>query len=192
MAKKTRNKWLIPGILIGILFIMLLAVIGTYNGFVSSEELVNEKWANVQTAYQRRLDLIPNLVSTVQASADFERSTLSEVTGLRTGISNAQTPEDLEVVGRQINSAINLVFEAYPTLRTTEGFRDLQTQLEGTENRIKTERDIYNKAIRDYNVKVRRFPGSIFAGMFGFEQKESFSADEGADAAVNVGELFDN
>ncbi|MBW3003398.1 LemA family protein [Candidatus Woesearchaeota archaeon] len=174
-----------------IALIFLLWLWGSYNGLIRSDETVNEKWANVQTAYQRRLDLIPNLVDTVQASAEFETNLLTQVTALRSGLSTATTPEELDLLGTKINSAINLVFEAYPDVKTTEAFLSLQDQLEGTENRIKTERDIFNKAVKDYNVKVRRVPTNVVAKWFGFEQKDMFAALPGAEVAPDVGELFE-
>lgn len=182
---------------IAVIAVVVIAVIfilwmwSSYNGLVRSDETVNEKWANVQSAYQRRLDLIPNLVDTVQASAEFETNLLKDVTALRSGLSSATTPEELDLLGTKINSAINLVFEAYPDVKTTEAFLSLQDQLEGTENRIKKERDIFNKAVKDYNVKVRRVPTNIVAGWFGFEQKTMFEADAGAEVAPDVGGLFD-
>lgn len=173
-----------------IVLILLLWLWGSYNGLVTSDETVNEKWANVQTAYQRRLDLIPNLVDTVKASAEFETDLLTQVTALRSGLSTAATPEELDILGAKINSAINLVFEAYPDVKSTEAYLSLQDQLEGTENRIKTERDIFNAAVKQYNVKVRRVPTNIVAKWFGFEQKTMFAADAGAEVAPDVGELF--
>ncbi len=177
------------GVLIGAIIVVVFAVflfIGSYNGLVRADETVNEKWGNVQTAYQRRLDLIPNLVNTVQASADFETNLQTQITSLRSGVSTAQNPGDLDVVGKQINSAINLVFESYPEVKSTENFLSLQDQLEGTENRIKTERDLYNKAVKELNIKVRRFPTVIVANMFGFEKGNLFEAEEGAEKAPEV------
>jgi len=187
LAKSKLTPGWITLIVIGaILFISIVWFIGSYNGLVRSDETVNEKWANVQTAYQRRLDLIPNLVATVQASADFETNLQTQVTALRSGLSTATTPEDLEILGTKIESAINLVFENYPQIRSTENFLSLQDQLEGTENRIKVDRDIFNKAVRDYSIKTRRFPTNIVAGMFGFGKKDMFEADEGSDVAPKV------
>ena len=174
-----------------VIVILILWVASSYNGLVNADEGVNEKWANVQTAYQRRVDLIPNLVATVQASADFETNLQTTVTSLRSGLSTATKPEDLELMGTKIESAINLVFEAYPQVRSTENFLSLQDQLEGTENRIKTDRDIYNKAVKALNIKVRRFPTNIIANMFGFEKGDMFEADEGAAQAPDVGALFE-
>jgi LemA protein len=190
--KKKMSTGKIIGISIAVVVvIIILWVAGSYNGLVNADEGVNEKWANVQTAYQRRIDLIPNLVATVQASAEFESNLQKDVTALRSGLSSAKTPEDLELMGTKIESAINLVFEAYPQVRSTENFLSLQDQLEGTENRIKTDRDIYNKAVKALNIKVRRFPTNIIAGMFGFEKRDMFEADVGASTAPDVGNLFE-
>jgi len=183
----TQKTWII---VIAVVLVILLWIMGSYNGLVRADETVNEKWGNVETAYQRRVDLIPNLVATVQASAEFESNLQKEVTAMRSGLSSAATPEDLEIMGTRIESAINLVFENYPQIRSTENFLSLQDQLEGTENRIKTDRDIYNKAVKDLNVKVRRFPTNIVAGMFDFDKKDMFESDTGADVAPDVGELL--
>lgn len=191
MSKKLSTSQIVLIVVGAILVLTLLWVIGSYNGLVRQDESVNEKWANVQTAYQRRVDLIPNLVATVKASADFETNLQTQVTALRSGLSSAKTPEELDVLGTKIESAINLVFEQYPQVRSTENFLSLQDQLEGTENRIKTERDIYNNAVKEMNIKVRRFPTNIIAGMFGFEKKEMFEAAEGAETAPDVGSLFE-
>jgi len=173
-----------------VLLVAVFWVAGSYNGLVRADETVDEKWANVQTAYQRRIDLIPNLIATVQASADFETNLQTQVTAMRTGLSSAATPEDLEALGTKIETAINLVFEAYPQVRSTENFLSLQDQLEGTENRIKTERDIYNKAVKNMNIKVRRFPTNIIAGIFGFGKKVLFASVAGAETAPDVKALF--
>jgi len=116
----------------------------------------------------------------VQASADFETNLQTQVTALRSGLTSAATPEDLQILGTKIESAISLVFERYPQVRSTENFLSLQDQLEGTENRIKVDRDIFNGAVKKYNIKTRKFPSNIIAGMFGFEKKVLFSADPGA------------
>lgn len=190
-----RKAELSTGAIVGIsiavvVLLVIMWVFGTYNSLVALDENLNQKWGNVQTAYQRRADLVPNLVATVQTSAEFEKDLQTQIAGLRSGIVNAQTPGEMEVIGRGINSALTFAFEAYPNIKTTDQFQQLGSQLEGTENRIKVERDNYNEAIKGYNIKVRKFPGNMIAGMFGFELKESFSAAEGAEQAPNVGELF--
>ena len=180
--------------LIGLGVVVVLALLyvgGTFNGLVRLDENADQKWNNVQTAYERRLDLIPNLVSTVKASAEFERSLQTKVAELRSGILNSETPAELNVVGRSIDSALTFAFEAYPNIKTTDQFLQLNSQLEGTENRIKVERDNFNVAVRDYNIKVRGVPSNIIAGMFDFETKEGFTAEAGAEKAPDVGDLFE-
>ncbi|MEM1042846.1 MAG: LemA family protein [Bacteroidota bacterium] len=173
---------------------------GTYNALVSADETVEAAWANVETAYQRRADLIPNLVGTVQGAAEFESSTLQEVTEARTRAVNVtlsaedlDNPEALQrfqeaqsQLGAATGALINAVREDYPELRATEAFRDLQVQLEGTENRINTARTRYNEQVRDYNTSVRRFPTSLWAGLFGFDRRVPFEAEAGAEQAPTV------
>ena len=155
-----------------VILITLFWIIGSYNGLVRADEGVNEKWANVQTAYQRRADLIPNIVATVKQYAAHEEGVFIAVTEARAKVGSASTPGQLNKAGAEMNSAIArllLVAEAYPDLKANENFLSLQDELAGTENRIKTERDIFNKAVKELNIKVRRFPTNIIAGMFGFE-----------------------
>src|SRR5690606_10326894 len=148
-------------------------------------------------AYQRRADLVPQLVATVKASAENENKILREVTQARAGIVGAKTPEDLELAGKKINTAINLAFEAYPEIRSTQNFATLQSQLEGTENRIKVERDNYNEAVREYNTYVRGyFKRKAIA--FTADNPEEFvvkkgfeTLTEGADKAPDVKKMFD-
>ena len=179
--------------IIGIVVLIGLFIGGTYNSLVGMDEEVNGAWGNVQSAYQRRADLIPNLVSTVKAYSDYEGDVLTEVTKARASVGNAKTPAELGEAGTELNSALSkllVVVEAYPDLKANQNYLDLQVQLEGTENRIKVERDIYNKAVKFFNTKVRRFPSNIVAGMYNFEQKEYFESDEGSENAPDVGELF--
>lgn len=184
-------------VLIGIAVVILLGifwVVGSYNGLVTADETVTEKWANVQTAYQRRADLIPNLVATVQEYTDYEGELLLAVTEARASVGSAQTPAQLSSAGGQLDSALSrllVVMENYPNLKANENYLSLQDELAGTENRVKVERDIYNKAVKNMNIKVRRFPTNIIAGMFGFERQDSFEAEEGTDTAPAVGDLFD-
>jgi len=170
----------------------------TYNSLVSNEEDVENAWSKVQTAYQRRADLIPNLVNTVKGAANFEQKTLqgliearSKATAITIDPTNA-TPEQLmayqnaqsglsQALGRLMS-----ITENYPTLQANKGFLDLQAQLEGTENRIKKARDDYNDSATNYNKKVRRFPASVFASMFGFKQKAQFQAAENAQNSPTV------
>jgi LemA protein len=162
----------------------------TYDGAVATQEEVTRTWGDVQTLYQRRADLVPQLVATVKGAAENEKTILTQVTQARAGIVNAKTPEDLEIAGRQINTAINLAFEAYPQIRSTENFQDLQHQLEGTENRIAVGRERYNEAVQKYNTYVRgffkRFALSLFGGGEDFSARKPFEAAEGAQNAPTV------
>jgi LemA protein len=196
MAKKTNKVpgWVIAvGVIITIVLIFGLWVGGTFNSLVGLDETVNNAWGNVQTAYQRRADLIPNLVATVRAYSDYEGDILTQITEARASVGRANTPGELARAGDEMNSAISrllVVMENYPTLQANQNYLDLQVQLEGTENRIKVERDIYNGVVRSYNTKVRRFPSNIIAGMFGFGQREYFESQPGSETAPDVGDLF--
>lgn len=190
---------------IGLVVIFLLVAFagcagcGTYNGLVAEDEKVEEAWANVQTQYQRRADLIPNLVNTVKGAADFEQETLEAVTSARAqatsinlsmdDLSDPAKLQEYQDVQAQLTGALGrllAVSENYPQLRATEAFRDLQVQLEGTENRINVARTRYNDSVRTYNTKVRSFPAALFAGMFGFDRRSPFEADAGAEQAPTV------
>lgn len=177
----------------GLLLIVFLGYYNLYNSAVRLQEGVNEKWGNVQSAYQRRADLVPNLVETVKGAAKNEQEILTKVTQARAGIvgineeiTNAKNPEQLEVLGKKINTAINLAYEAYPQIRSTENFQGLQVQLEGTENRINRERDLYNESVKEYNTHVRGFFASMFLNTEKFPIKEGFKAAAGAENAPNV------
>jgi LemA protein len=182
------SKGLIATLVIGGLAVILILWFflgwgpGIYDKAVSAQERVNNEFADVQAAYQRRADLIPNLVATVKAAAENEKGILTEVTQARAGIVNAKTPQDLEMMGRKINTAINLAFEAYPQIRSTENFADLQSQLEGTENRINVARQRYNAAIAEYNTYVRGFWKKKALAWFGSD--EDFSVKKGFEAAA--------
>ncbi len=192
------KKWIIIlSVIGGIILFALMIITNTskvYDRALANQELVKNAWGNVQSAYQRRADLIPNLVSTVKASADFEQKLLVQVTQARAGIVNAKSPEEMEVMGKKINTAINLAFEAYPQIKTTESFRDLQVQLEGTENRINRARDEYNAAVNGYNYYIRGFWRRIFLGWYAapgeFTVKSNFASKEGAENAPDVGKQF--
>jgi len=179
-------------ILIGVSFFFWGA--GVYDSAVKLQEGVNESWGNVQASYQRRADLVPNLVATVKEAAENERGILTSVTQARAGITSARTPDEIDKAGKQINAAINLAFEAYPQIRSTENFQDLQAQLEGTEHRINVARVRYNETIKDYNSYVRGFFKRFALGLFGggedFSVKQAFSATEGAENAPSVSDAF--
>jgi LemA protein len=179
---------------VALVVILLLWAVGSYNGLVGSDEQVKEKWGNVETQYQRRADLIPNLVATVKEYTDYEGPLLTEITQARSQWQNAGTVEERQEAAGAMDSALSrllVVVENYPTLQASPQFVQLQDQLEGTENRIQYARQEYNGAVRDYNIRTRRFPTAIIAGMFGFDQREPFEATEGSENAPSVGELFD-
>jgi LemA protein len=195
MAKNKFPLWAIVLLsVLGLVLLFGLWVGGTYNSFVGLDESVSGAWGNVQTAYQRRADLIPNLVATVKAYSDYEGEVLTEITNARASIGSARTPEQMAAADTEFNSALSrllVVVENYPDLKANQNYLDLQAQLEGTENRIKVERDVYNGKVREFNTKARRFPSNIIAGMFGFEQKEYFEAAQGSENAPDVGKLFE-
>lgn len=180
-----------PGLLIGLGIVVIIFFMGcnVYNGLVTTDTGVNNKWSNVETNYQRRTDLYSSVVKTIEGSANFEKSTLREVLQARakaTSVTvNTSDPASMEAyqqaqAGLQGSfSKLLAVVENYPDLKTTTAFRDFQTQIEGTENRINVARQDYNAAVTEYNLKVRRFPSNIFAGMFGFKQKAFYKADAG-------------
>ncbi|RUA23642.1 MAG: LemA family protein [Bacteroidetes bacterium] len=190
----TQKKWFIPVVIIGAIVVMGLMFVswgnGVYNNAVSLQEDTQAQWGNVQAAYQRRADLVPQLVATVKGAAANENKILAEVTQARAGIVNAKTPQDMEMMGKKINTAINLAFEAYPEIKSTQNFRDLQAQLEGTENRINVERRRYNETAKEYNKYVRGLFRRWVLGIFGdedeFVKKEMFQASAGAENAPKV------
>jgi len=193
---KSRNLILIV-ILAGVLILGGCGC-GGYNKMVNLDEVVKAKWNNVQSDYQRRSDLIPNLVSTVKGAANFEQTTLTKVIEARAKATSVNvnaddlTPEKVQQFQQaqsQLSGALSrllVVSEQYPQLQATQNFKDLQTQIEGTENRIKVSRNDFNTAVQDYNVTVRRFPNNIFSGMFGFHAKQGFTADAGSEKAPKV------
>lgn len=183
---------------IAVVAIVALWGISAYNGMVNKDEQVENQWANVETQYQRRADLIPNLVNTVKGYAVHEQQTLqgvvaarSEATQVKIDPSNI-TPEQLAAFQKAqsgVSSALGrllAVAENYPDLKANENFKELQSQLEGTENRITVARKDFNDAAKTYNQTIRRFPGNILAGMFGFEKKAYFEAQEGTESAPKV------
>ena len=189
-------------IVVGIILVIGLGLFGwvkgAYNGMVESEESVTTAWSNVETQYQRRADLIPNLVNTVKGYAAHESETLqaviearSKATQVTVDPSNmtAEQMKEYQAAQGEISSALGrliAVSEAYPDLKANENFKDLQTQLEGTENRINEARMKYNEAVQKYNQGIRSFPKVLFAGMFGFDKMNKFEAAEGAEKAPEV------
>ncbi|MBS1655757.1 MAG: LemA family protein [Bacteroidetes bacterium] len=199
--KGTRNLGIL--IILGLILILGVWGCGGYNGLVKQDETVKNKWNNVQSAYQRRADLIPNLVNTVKGEANFEQQTLiqtvearyKDLNSVKVDPSNL-TPENIakfQQAQGEMSSALSrlmVVVENYPNLKTNEGFRAVQAELAGTENRINVARNDFNDAINTYNTKVRSFPMNMLSGIFGFHVKEGFKADEGANKAPVVN--FDN
>lgn len=193
--KKGTITLLVIGVLI---LIMVGGTLTTYNGLIAKDEAVATAWGNIQSQYQRRADLIPNLVSTVKGYAKHESETLENVLTARAKATqvtiNADnlTPEKLkqyQAAQGELSQALGrlmAVSENYPNLKANENFSELQAQLEGTENRINESRQIYNSAVQTYNVSVRRFPANIVAGMFGFDKKNQFEAEAGAEKAPKV------
>lgn len=189
-------------VLIVIVVVLLLIIsrfVGTYNSLVTLEEGVNQSWAQVSNQYQRRADLIPNLVETVKGYASHERETFSAVTEARAKVGQLTvTPEVLnnpeafsrfQQVQGEISSALSrlmAISERYPDLKANENFLALQSQLEGTENRISVARKRFNETVQSFNTRIRRFPTNMIAGMFGFEKKLYFKAQEGAEIAPKV------
>src|ERR1700753_3876877 len=185
-------------IVIGIVVVIFLMGSCSYNGMVSKDETVKAKWGAVQSQYQRRSDLIPNLVATVKGAANFEKSTLVDVTNARARATSIQvdptkldpaTIQKYQAAQGQLSTALGRLLvasENYPTLRSNDNFTALQAQLEGTENRINVARLDFNDAVQQYNTTIRSFPANITAGLFGFHEKGSFAAEAGADKAPKV------
>lgn len=175
-------------VIIGVIVVAVLGFFswgtGIYDKAVTAQENVNKEFNDVQATYQRRADLVPNLVATVKGAAENEKEILTQVTQARAGIVGAKTPEDLEIAGRKINTAINLAFEAYPQIRSTENFQDLQAQLEGTENRINVARQRYNDAVANYNTYVRGYWKRKALSMFG--EGEEFPTRKGFEASAEA------
>ncbi len=185
-------------VIVGIILVLVMMGTSRYNRLVSLEEGVTGAWAQVENVYQRRADLIPNLVNTVKGYAEFEQTTLTQVIEARskaTGVNiNAENLDESSIQQFQqaqegLSSALSrlmVVVERYPDLKANQNFLDLQSQLEGTENRITVERRNFNQTAQDYNAQIRRFPNNIFAGLFGFDRKAYFEAEQGADQAPEV------
>ena len=185
-------------LILAILAILVFWGIGGYNGLVSTQESLNKSWANVENQYQRRADLIPNLVETVKGYAKHESGTLEAVVNARAKATQMTidptnlTPEKLQefqAAQGELSSALGrllLLREAYPDLKANQNFIELQAQLEGTENRITVAREQFNQEVQNYNTMVRKFPKNIIAGLFGFERKPTFEAEKGAEKAPEV------
>jgi LemA protein len=186
------KKWWPLVIVAGVILISLFMAIGTYNSLVTKEEAAKTAWSQVENQYQRRFDLIPNLVETVKGFAKQEREVLTEVTRLRSQWGEARTAGNIsqaQQAARGLDAALSrllLVVERYPDLKSNQNFLKLQDQLEGTENRISVERRRYNLAVKEFNVTLRRFPNNLLASVFGFSRMELFEAEAGAARAPKV------
>jgi LemA protein len=193
-----KKSWIVIGVIVVLVFIIYRLFAGSYNNMVSKEEDVKSQWAQVENSYQRRSDLIPNLVSTVKGYAEFEKSTLTEVVQARASATsmkidaNNLSPENIAKFQQAqdgLSGALSRLLvsvEKYPDLKANQNFLELQSQLEGTENRIAVERGRFNDMVQAYNKYVRSFPNNIFAGLFGFAQKGYFQAVAGAEKAPEV------
>jgi len=196
--KSIKKSWIIIAVIILLIIIMYTSIKGTYNKMVIMDESVSSQWAQVENVYQRRADLIPNLVATVKGYAEHERETFEAVTQARskaTGVSidptnlNEATMQQFQAAQDQLSSALSrllVVVEKYPDLKANQNFLDLQTQLERTENRISVERMNFNAKAQEYNAYIRSFPKNLYASLFGFEKKAYFKAQEGAEKAPEV------
>jgi len=194
MQKKKFSGYIVGG---AILLVLLTWIITSYNSLVKKQEKVKLQWSEVQNTYQRRLDLIPNLVNVVKGVSDFEQTTLEKITEARsraiTGLSNNElTAENYQQQSRlqdTLAAAANrliIQIERYPALKGTAAYAGLQTQLEGTERRIRVARNDFNETVADYNKKVRGFPSNLVAGIFGFKRKEGFEAVSGTEKAIEI------
>lgn len=191
------KKYLIPGIIVGVIVLIGLMFMGTYNSLVQDREKVTAAFSNVETQYQRRASLVDNLVSTVKGSSNFEKDTLTAVTDARSQIGKVSidanaSPEQIKQyveAQNQMTSSLSrliAVAENYPDLKSTDAYRDLMSQLEGTENRIQVARSEFNNTARPYNARIQTFPTNLIAGMFGFTQRAYFQAEEGTDKTPTV------
>lgn len=195
---KGRNFYILLAALGLVVLALIFGVLYGYNSLVAKDETAATAWSNLQSQYQRRADLIPNLVNTVKGYAQHESSTLEGVINARAKATQVQvsssdlTPEkmqELQAAQGELGRALGrlmAVSESYPELKADENFSELQAQLEGTENRINHSRSLYNESVRDYNLSVRRFPSNVIAGLFGFEKRVPFEADDAAQKAPSV------
>ena len=187
-----------PGLLIllGIVVILVFMGCNSYNGLVTADQSVKKAWSNVETNYQRRTDLYSSVIKTIEGSANFEKGTLKEVIEARSKATSVQVnindPASLAAYQQaqaQLQGSFSkllAVVESYPDLKTTKAFQDFQTQIEGTENRINVARQDYNAVVQDYNLKVKRFPNNIFAGIFGYKEKPFYKSDAGSEKVPDV------
>ncbi|MDE5800674.1 MAG: LemA family protein [Paramuribaculum sp.] len=204
---KNQKTPIIIAVVVVLLLLLAIPTCSSYNGMVTKSEEADQAWGEVQNQYQRRFDLIPNLVATVKGYAAHEQNTLQGVTNARVGMpsdsammaayneamasrstdpANARYAQAQQELQRQMSIYVNAVHEAYPDLKASKNFEDLQYELSGTENRVEKARHDYTEAVKDYNLKVKRFPGSIVASLFGFDAKPQFEAEQQAQSAPKV------
>ncbi|HNV51793.1 MAG TPA: LemA family protein [Tenuifilaceae bacterium] len=195
---KINKTWIIVGVIALLVIILYSSIKGSYNNMVTKDEAVTSQWGNVENVYQRRLDLIPNLVNTVKGYAAHEQETFTKVIEARAKATqvninpqnlNAESLKQFQAAQGELSSALSklmVVVEQYPDLKANQNFLDLQAQLEGTENRIAVERRKFNEVAQDYNTYIRKFPKNIWASIFGFEKKNYFEAEAGAEKAPEV------
>ncbi len=178
------RRWFVPvAILAGVFLVVVLPLISSYNGLVDKEAAVDQSFADLDAQLQRRNDLIPNLVGAVKGILNQEQAVFGELARARAAYSGARSPEEKFAASNQVEAGLGrllAIVENFPQLRSAENVRDLQTQIEGTENRVAQARRDYNGAVTDYNVAIRRFPRSLVAGIFGFDRKPLFEAEAGA------------
>ena len=209
---KNNQTLIIIAAIVGILLLLAIPTCSTYNSMVTLNEDAEQSWGEVQNQYQRRFDLIPNLVATVKAYAKHESETLQGVTNARAGITPTDTTALMNAANEAMNAPdanayanalkklsaemskfsinVNAVHEAYPELKASENFSRLQDELAGTENRVEMARNKYPQTVKDYNIKIKRFPANIVAGMFGFEPRQQYEAEQAAQKAPNVNDAF--
>ena len=190
------KKWTIPAIVLGAVLLIAMIFVGTYNSLVGSRESVKTAFSNLETQYQRRADLIPNLVNTVKGSGDFEQQVLTDVVEARANATkitvdagDPQSVQNFQNAQDQLSGSLSRLIatvEAYPNIQTTKAYQDLMVQLEGTENRIAVARGDFNEAARPYNTRIQTFPTSLVAGLFGFDSFPYFQATAGAENAPTV------
>ena len=192
-----KRTWILIGVIGGILLVVFMFFVSPYNNMVRKNQEVKDAWGNVEVAYQRRADLIPNLVETVKGYANFEKSTLTEIAGLRASVGQAKVnwdnkslPIDSRIqAANQMESSLSrllVVVEKYPDLKANENFMALQAELAGTENRISVERRKYNEAVKDFNAYILTFPNNMVRGMGNFKEMPFFQSDKGAEKAPAV------
>lgn len=187
--QRNRTGWIAFGIVLILLLILGASMIGSYNNLATASENIDSKWSQVENNLQRRADLIPNLVATVKGYAAHEQEIFEAIADARSRLIGANTVEEAARANNELSGALNrllVISEAYPTLKADQNFIALQDELAGTENRIATARKDYNDAVQSYNTRIKRFPLNIIAGMFGYERREYFQADEGSQEVPNV------